>query len=163
MQTDAVKLYTFAYKEGKTYWVALLFVLGNVLFPQLCHLFNLGGPTWLPIYFFTLIGAYKYGWQVGLLTAGGFAAVQFGALWHAGGRCLACDHGKIGIIGPGGWVYGPSLSESVIGLDRCGCFGLSGCRNVRRMGVGPAAFPPRCRMYASVCPVCSCNGSVGGP
>ncbi len=69
MQTDAVKLYTFAYKEGKTYWVALLFVLGNVLFPQLCHLFNLGGPTWLPIYFFTLIGAYKYGWQVGLLTA----------------------------------------------------------------------------------------------
>lgn len=25
--------------------------------------------TWLPIYFFTLIGAYKYGWRVGLLTA----------------------------------------------------------------------------------------------
>ena len=24
---------------------------------------------WLPIYFFTLIGAYKYGWKVGLLTA----------------------------------------------------------------------------------------------
>lgn len=24
---------------------------------------------WLPIYFFTLIGAYKYGWRVGLLTA----------------------------------------------------------------------------------------------
>ena len=23
----------------------------------------------LPIYFFTLVGAYKYGWQVGLLTA----------------------------------------------------------------------------------------------
>lgn len=29
----------------------------------------LGGPTWLPIYFFTLIGAYKYGVRVGLLTA----------------------------------------------------------------------------------------------
>lgn len=25
--------------------------------------------TWLPIYFFTLVGAYKYGWRVGLLTA----------------------------------------------------------------------------------------------
>lgn len=24
---------------------------------------------WLPIYFFTLVGAYKYGWRVGLLTA----------------------------------------------------------------------------------------------
>ncbi len=24
---------------------------------------------WLPIYFFTLIGAYKYGWKVGVLTA----------------------------------------------------------------------------------------------
>ena len=28
-----------------------------------------GGIIWLPIYFFTLIGAYKYGWKVGLLTA----------------------------------------------------------------------------------------------
>lgn len=24
---------------------------------------------WLPIYFFTLVGAYKYGWKAGLLTA----------------------------------------------------------------------------------------------
>ena len=24
---------------------------------------------WLPIYFFTLVGAYKYGWRVGMLTA----------------------------------------------------------------------------------------------
>ena len=42
---------------------------GNVLLPQLCHLFPLGGVRWLPIYFFTLVGAYKYGWRVGLLTA----------------------------------------------------------------------------------------------
>ena len=28
-----------------------------------------GGVTWLPIYFFTLVEAYKYGWRVGLLTA----------------------------------------------------------------------------------------------
>ena len=26
-------------------------------------------PAWLPIYFFTLVAAYRYGWLVGLLTA----------------------------------------------------------------------------------------------
>lgn len=41
----------------------------NILLPQLCHLIPAGGPTLLPIYFFTLIAAYKYGFRVGLLTA----------------------------------------------------------------------------------------------
>ena len=35
----------------------------------MCHLLPAGGPTLLPIYFFTLVAAYKYGWKVGLLTA----------------------------------------------------------------------------------------------
>ena len=69
MQTGTLKLYSLEYKEAKTYGVALLFVAGNVILPQLCHLVQMGGPTWLPIYFFTLTGAYKYGWKVGLLTA----------------------------------------------------------------------------------------------
>lgn len=69
MQTTSVKLYSLEYKEAKTYWTAALFVLGNIALPQLCHTVHLGGPTWLPIYFFTLVGAYKYGWRVGLLTA----------------------------------------------------------------------------------------------
>ncbi len=43
--------------------------MGNIALPQLCHLVRLGGPTLLPIYFFTLVAAYKYGWKVGLLTA----------------------------------------------------------------------------------------------
>lgn len=42
---------------------------GNIVLPQFCHLFPHGGAIWLPIYFFTLIGAYKYGWRVGLITA----------------------------------------------------------------------------------------------
>ena len=42
---------------------------GNIALPQLCHLVPAGGPTLLPIYFFTLIAAYKYGFKVGLLTA----------------------------------------------------------------------------------------------
>lgn len=69
MQTTTVKLNSLEYNEAKTYWVAALFVAGNILLPQLCHLVPQGGIRWLPIYFFTLIGAYKYGWWVGLLTA----------------------------------------------------------------------------------------------
>lgn len=64
-----VKLYTLDYSNARTYLAASLFVLGNITLPQLFHLLPQGGITWLPIYFFTLIGAYKYGWKVGLLTA----------------------------------------------------------------------------------------------
>lgn len=69
MQATTVKLYSLEYNRVKTYWIAALFVAGNILLPQLCHLVPQGGIRWLPIYFFTLIGAYKYGWRVGLLTA----------------------------------------------------------------------------------------------
>lgn len=68
MQTT-VKLYAYGYREARTYLAASLFVLGNIALPQFFHLFPQGGVTWLPIYFFTLVGAYKYGWRVGLLTA----------------------------------------------------------------------------------------------
>lgn len=69
MQVASVKLYSLNYNEAKSYIAVALFVVGNVLFPQLCHLMPQGGMVWLPIYFFTLIGAYKYGWKVGLMTA----------------------------------------------------------------------------------------------
>ncbi len=69
MQTTTVKLYTWNYAEARTYLASLLFVLGNIVLPQLFHLVPQGGMTWLPIYFFTLVGAYKCGWRVGLLTA----------------------------------------------------------------------------------------------
>lgn len=68
METSA-KLYSLKYSNVKTYLFALLFVAGNIALPQLCHLVPYGGPTLLPIYFFTLIAAYKYGFFVGLLTA----------------------------------------------------------------------------------------------
>ncbi|MBP6065111.1 ECF transporter S component [Bacteroides sp.] len=63
------KLYSLNYSNVKTYLFALLFIIGNVALPQLCHLTPYGGPTLLPIYFFTLIAAYKYGFRVALLTA----------------------------------------------------------------------------------------------
>ena len=69
MQTPTLKLYSLSYSDAMTYLAALLFVIGNIVLPQLCHLMPHGGMTWLPIYFFTLVGAYKYGWRVGLLTA----------------------------------------------------------------------------------------------
>ena len=68
METNA-RLYSFPLTEVRTYLLALVFVAGNIALPQLCHLVPAGGPTWLPIYFFTLVGAYKYGLRVGLLTA----------------------------------------------------------------------------------------------
>ena len=69
MQTPSIKLYALNFSQAKTYVVAVLFILGNIALPQLCHLVPQGGMILLPIYFFTLIGAYKYGWKVGLLTA----------------------------------------------------------------------------------------------
>lgn len=67
--TSTASLYQLGYRELKTYLWAALFVGGNILLPQLCHLVPQGGLIMLPIYFFTLIAAYKYGFTVGLLTA----------------------------------------------------------------------------------------------
>jgi hypothetical protein len=69
MEASTLKLYSLNYKEVKTYLVASAFIIGNILLPQLFHLIPKGGMIFLPIYFFTLIAAYKYGWKVGLLTA----------------------------------------------------------------------------------------------
>lgn len=62
-------LYAPNYREARTYGWALAFVAGNIILPQLCHLIPQGGLIFLPIYFFTFVGAYKYGWRVGLLVA----------------------------------------------------------------------------------------------
>lgn len=64
-----VRLYSLGWREMRTYMFALLFIAGNIVLPQLCHLIPQGGLMLLPIYFFTLIAAYKYGLRVGLLTA----------------------------------------------------------------------------------------------
>ena len=64
-----VKLHSYSYSDYRTYLYAALFIAGNIIFPQLAHLMPQGGLVWLPIYFFTLVGAYKYGWRVGVLTA----------------------------------------------------------------------------------------------
>lgn len=68
MKTSA-KLYSLPFTHVKTYLFAFLFIVGNIALPQLCHLVPMGGQTLLPIYFFTLIAAYKFGFRVGLITA----------------------------------------------------------------------------------------------
>jgi len=69
MMESNVKLYQLNLSDRRTYIMAALFILGNIALPQLCHLIPQGGWMFLPIYFFTLIGAYKYGIRVGLMTA----------------------------------------------------------------------------------------------
>ena len=67
--TKNIALYQLGLSELKTYLLAAAFVIGNIALPQLCHLIPQGGLIFLPIYFFTLVAAYKYGFTVGLLTA----------------------------------------------------------------------------------------------
>lgn len=69
MNESSVRLYQYGYSEARTYLLAAAFAIGNVVLPQLFHTIPQGGMIWLPIYFFTLVGAFKYGWKVGLLTA----------------------------------------------------------------------------------------------
>ncbi len=61
--------YNLSLKNVRTYIFAVLFIVGNIVLPQLAHLVPNGGHIFLPIYFFTLIAAYKYGFWVGLITA----------------------------------------------------------------------------------------------
>lgn len=67
--TTATTVRHLQISEPRTYTMSSLFVAGNILLPQLCHLVPGGGLVWLPIYFFTLIAAYRYGIVAGLITA----------------------------------------------------------------------------------------------
>lgn len=60
---------TLSLTNHSTYIFSAMFIIGNILLPQLCHLVPQGGLMLLPIYFFTLVGAYCYGINLGLLTA----------------------------------------------------------------------------------------------
>lgn len=69
MNTSTVKLYSLSLSNVKTYLYAAILVIANILFTQLCHIVPNGGFMLVPIYFFTLVGAYKYGMKTGLLIA----------------------------------------------------------------------------------------------
>ncbi|MDE6131400.1 MAG: ECF transporter S component [Muribaculaceae bacterium] len=64
-----IRLQSLPFGSVATYLAAMLFIIGNLALPQLFHRIPQGGVTWLPIYFFTLVGAYSCGWRVGVLAA----------------------------------------------------------------------------------------------
>jgi hypothetical protein len=67
--TSFFKPLSLTVAQWRSYIFVLLFVAGNIVAPQLVHSIPRGGFIFLPIYFFTLIAGYKFGWQVGVLTA----------------------------------------------------------------------------------------------
>lgn len=69
MSTVSLAAQKYSFASWRTYFAAFIFILGNILVPQLCHLVPDGGLIFLPLYFFTLVGAFKCGWKVGILTA----------------------------------------------------------------------------------------------
>ncbi len=63
------RLYTLNYDEAKTYLWAAIFVACNLVLPQVFHLIPQGGIIFSPLSLVILVGAYKFGWKVGLLAA----------------------------------------------------------------------------------------------
>lgn len=113
MQTTTAKLYSLEYNNARTYGFSALFIAGNILLPQLCHTIHLGGPMLLPIYFFTLIGAYKYGWRVGLLTAVLSPHHKLHAVRDAFTRSPTRDSLQIDIVGHSRRICRISIRESL--------------------------------------------------
>ena len=107
-----IALYQLGLKEVKTYLLAAAFVIGNIALPQLCHLIPQGGLIFLPIYFFTLIAAYKYGFTVGLLTAIFLAAGEQSALWNASHGHASHHLGEEYAPGAGCCLYRQKNTES---------------------------------------------------
>jgi hypothetical protein len=58
----------FGLTEYRTYFLSSALIIGSVLLPHAFHQFHLAGQVFLPIYFFVLIGAYKFGYKVGVIT-----------------------------------------------------------------------------------------------
>ena len=67
--TATLPVSRFGFTSARTYLATVIFILGNIAVPQLCHLIPDGGLMLLPIYFFTLVGAFVCGWKVGIMTA----------------------------------------------------------------------------------------------
>ena len=64
-----VRLYTLNYDEVKTYLWAAIFVVCNLVLPQVFHLIPQGGIIFSPLSLVILVDAYKFGWKTGLLAA----------------------------------------------------------------------------------------------
>ncbi len=63
------KFLELQFTQSRLYLASCIFVFFSVATPYLCHLFSLTGKVLLPLYFFTILAAYKFGWKAGMFTA----------------------------------------------------------------------------------------------
>lgn len=153
METTAVKLYSTGYREAKTYLAAALFVAGNIVLPQICHLVPQGGLRWLPIYFFTLVGAYKYGWRVGLLTAVLSPAVNSALFGMPAAAMLPVILLKSVLLAVAASLAAWRAGRVTLPL-LAGVVLFTSCSARWANGPGRARRKPPCRTSASGSPVC---------
>lgn len=126
-------LYSLRYSDVRTYIAASLFVVGNILLPQLLHVIPDGGVTWLPIYFFTLVGAFKFGWRAGLLMAVASPVVNSVLFGMPARRGRSSHNHEIGAAGSVCRLGGHPIPQGyVVVACRC-CSRLSDARSCRRM------------------------------
>lgn len=62
-------MYTLAFNETRTYLWSAVFILCNLVLPQLCHLIPQGGVMLAPLSLVIMAGAYKFGWKPALIAA----------------------------------------------------------------------------------------------
>jgi len=62
-------MYSLAFNETRTYLWSAVFILSNLLLPQVCHLIPQGGIVLAPLSFVIMAGAYQFGWKPALLAA----------------------------------------------------------------------------------------------
>lgn len=154
METTAVKLYSTGYREAKTYLAAALFVAGNIVLPQICHLVPQGGLRWLPDLFL------HAGRRLQIRLAGGpadrraFAGGELGAVRHARSGDAARDPAQIGAAGrrrKPRCMAGRACDTAPAGGRRPL---LPAVRLAGRMGLDGLGGRRPCRTSASGSPVC---------
>ena len=62
-------MFALAFNEVRTYFWAAVFILSNLVLPQVCHLIPQGGVMLAPLSFVIIAGAYHFGWKPALLAA----------------------------------------------------------------------------------------------
>jgi hypothetical protein len=63
-------------RDVRLYGFVALFTLGNLLLPAAVHTIPQGGLIFLPIFFFTLVAGYRFGFAAGVLTGVASLAVN---------------------------------------------------------------------------------------
>lgn len=56
------------FTDVRSYVIAAVFILLDVLVPRLFHSFNLAGATYLPMHIFVLLASLLFGWRAGLIV-----------------------------------------------------------------------------------------------